>query len=131
MSRPAVIDLQNCIDQQVKEGAKRIVIPPGCYRVQPRSGVHLTLDGLPDGVTIDATGVEMLCLETTRALSISNCTNLTLQGLTIDYDPLPYTQGRITSISKEKVSVQLRQVFRVRLEFVMASSKYFTMKRVN
>lgn len=42
----------------------------------------------------------MICTETTRALTISNCRNVTLRGLTIDYDPLPYTQGRIVKLSE-------------------------------
>jgi hypothetical protein len=41
----------------------------------------------------------MVCTETTRAITIENCRNLTLRGLTIDYDPLPFTQGRIVEIS--------------------------------
>ena len=44
----------------------------------------------------------MICTETTRALTISHCTNVTVRGLVIDYDPLPYTQGRITAISSDK-----------------------------
>jgi hypothetical protein len=32
---------------------------------------------------------------------ITRCTNVTVRGLTIDYDPLPYTQGRISAISAD------------------------------
>lgn len=51
----------------------------------------------------------MICTETTRAITITRCTNVTLRGLKIDYDPLPYTQDRIVAISAD------RQVYDVEL----------------
>lgn len=44
----------------------------------------------------------MICAETTRAVAINNCRNTTLKGLTIDYDPLPFTQSRITALAPNK-----------------------------
>ena len=94
-------DLQGFLDHELAVGNKHIVIPPGRYRVKPTSGRHLSLRGVKD-VEITARNVEMICTQTTEALSISNCANLTLRGLTIDYDPLPFTQGRITGFSENK-----------------------------
>ena len=94
-------DLQRFIDQQLRAGERHIVIPPGRYRVTPHDHQHLVLHDMKD-VEIIADGVEMICTETTRALTIRHCTNLTLRGLVIDYDPLPFTQGRITSISADR-----------------------------
>ncbi len=94
-------DLQGFIDKALKADSKRIVIPPGQYRVKPQRAQHLVLRGLSD-VQIIADGVEMICTETTRALTIANCRNLTLRGLAIDYDPLPFTQGKIVRISDDK-----------------------------
>ena len=51
---------------------------------------------------IVADGVEMICTETTQAVSIANCRNVTLRGLVIDFHPLPFTQGRITGFSADK-----------------------------
>jgi hypothetical protein len=93
-------DLQGFIDGELAADKKRIVIPPGRYRVTPRKRQHLLLADL-DGVEIIAKGVEMVCSETTRALTIHGCTNTTLVGMTIDYDPLPYTQGEIVKISPD------------------------------
>ncbi len=93
-------ELQGFIDQAIQAGQKYIVIPAGRYRVSPRNREHLVLKDLLD-IQIDAKGVEMICTETTRALTISNCRNVTLRGLTIDYDPLPYTQGRIVKLSED------------------------------
>jgi hypothetical protein len=94
-------DIQGFINHAVEAGQKKIVIPAGSYRVAPQSREHLVLSGLRD-TEIDATGVEMICTETTRALTISGCSNLTLTGLTIDYDPLPFTQGRITAVADDR-----------------------------
>ena len=95
-------DLQGLVDRAIARGDNPIVIPPGQYRVAPRNREHLRLDGLHD-VTIDATGAELVCLETTRAITITGCRNLTLRGLTIDHDPLPFTQGRIVAVSDDKL----------------------------
>ncbi len=92
-------DLQKYVDQCLKAGQQRIVIPPGQYRVAPRNQQHLVLQNLLD-IEIIAQGVEMICTETTRAMSISDCRNMTVCGLTIDYDPLPYTQGTIVKLSR-------------------------------
>ena len=92
-------DLQGFVDKAIKAGLRPIVIPTGRYRVTPRQRQHLVLRDLRD-VQIVADGVEMICTETTRAMTISNCRNVTLRGMTIDYDPLPYTQGRIVKLSE-------------------------------
>jgi parallel beta-helix repeat protein len=94
-------DLQGFIDGRLQAGEKRIVIPPGRYRVTPRDRQHLVLRELKD-VQIIAEGVEMICTETTRAVTITRCENLTLRGLVIDYDPLPFTQGRIVGFSPDR-----------------------------
>jgi hypothetical protein len=94
-------DLQGFIDTALQAGDTHVRVEPGRYRVQPRRSQHLVLRGLKN-VVIDCTGVEMICTETTLALSIADCEHVTLRGLTIDYDPLPFTQGRITGLSPDK-----------------------------
>jgi len=102
LSGPGVaFDLQGFIDAALADGSKTIVVPPGRYRVTPRNRECLALRDLKD-VRIVCSGVEMICTETTRALSISNCLNVTVVGLGIDYDPLPFTQGRIIALSADK-----------------------------
>ena len=82
------------------------MVPPGRYRVTPRNREHLALRGLRD-IQIIADGVEMICTETTRALTVSRCTNVTVRGLVIDYDPLPFTQGRITAFAADRKTVEV------------------------
>lgn len=102
MSEPVgeEFDLQGFIDERIKTGKKKIVIPPGQYRVKPRERGHLWLMGLAD-IEIVADSVEMICTQTTRAVTINDCRNVTLRGLTIDHDPLNATQGRIVALSED------------------------------
>lgn len=92
--------LREMIAAALSSGEKTIVVPPGRYRVEPENREHLRFEGVED-VTIVMEGVEMVCTETTRAITIDKCRNLTLRGLTIDYDPLPFTQGRIVEIADD------------------------------
>ena len=94
-------DLQGFIQGELAKGHKEVTVPPGRYRVTPQHARHLSFEGLED-VTVNAAGVEMICTETTLAVRIAHCRNLTIRGLAIDYDPLPFTQGRITALSPDK-----------------------------
>ena len=97
-------DLRALIDAELAAGKKRIVIPPGRYRVQAERGNHLVFKNLAD-VEIIANNVEMVCTSTIRALMFDECSNVTLRGLVVDYDPLPFTQGKIIAIAPDKSSV--------------------------
>ncbi len=99
-------DLQGFIDGELQAGKHRIVVPPGRYRVTPRNRQHLVLQDL-DNIEVIADGVEMICTETTRALTVSHCRDVTVRGLVIDYDPLPFTQGRITAISEDRQNYEI------------------------
>lgn len=97
-------DLQGFIDKEISKGKKEIVIPPGRYRVKPKGNTHLLFENLND-ITILANDVELICTETVQAINITNCKNLKIQGLAVDYDPLPFTQGRIVGMSDDKTQL--------------------------
>jgi hypothetical protein len=103
---PPFFGLQQFVDAAVQSGQRRVVLPAGRYRVAPHDRQHLVLRNLKD-VTLVADGFEMVCTETTRALTISHCTNVTVRGLVIDYDPLPFTQGRIVRLDADKKSAEI------------------------
>jgi hypothetical protein len=100
-SNEVSLDLQSLVDAALAKGERTIVVPPGRFRVAPRNHECLALRGIKN-VRILCDGVEMICTETTRALTIANCENVTVRGLSIDYDPLPFTQGRILALSADK-----------------------------
>ena len=93
-------NLDSIIAEALNAGQKNIKIASGVYKLGAKGGAILKFQGLED-VTIDATGAELVCLNTTQAIFISKCKNFTLKGLSIDYNPLPFTQGKITEISKD------------------------------
>lgn len=97
-------DLQNFLDKEIRKGKKEIIIPPGRYRVQPNGKTHILLKDLKD-ITIIADDVELICTETVQAINIINCTNLKIRGMVVDYDPLPFTQGRIVATSEDKTQL--------------------------
>ena len=94
-------DLRALIDKELAAGNKRIVIPQGRYRVEAQRGGHLHFSNLAD-VEIIAEDVELVCTSTVRAMMFEDCTNVTLCGLTVDYDPLPFTQGKIIAMAPDK-----------------------------
>ena len=94
-------DLNAYINQRLDAGEKTIVVPPGRYRVPEINNSHLSFSGRND-VSILADGVEMICTETVQAIKISDCHNFKLRGITVDYDPLPFTQGVIVELSSDK-----------------------------
>jgi len=95
------LDLRVFLARELAAGKKTVVIPPGRYQVKPFKGSHLRFQDLQD-VEIIATNVEMVCGATVQAIGFERCTNVTLRGLTIDYDPLPFTQGKIVALGPEK-----------------------------
>ena len=94
-------DLNGYINQKLDAGETNIVVPPGRYRVPEFNNTHLYFSGR-NNVTIIADGVELICTETVQAIKIENCINFKLKGITVDYDPLPFTQGEIVEISADK-----------------------------
>ncbi len=94
-------ELRALIAAELAAGNKRIVIPPGRYRVQAERGSHLLFSNLSN-VEIIAENVELVCTSTVRAVKFDGCSNVSLRGLTVDYDPLPFTQGKITAMAPDK-----------------------------
>ena len=96
-------ELRQIVAKAVAEKAQRLVIPPGVYRGEPEKGekTHLTIKNASD-LEIVADGVTMLCTRMTRAVEMYGCKNVTLRGLTIDYDPLPFTQGDVVKVAADE-----------------------------
>ena len=91
------------IQDAARHGEHRVVIPPGVYRIS--GGIALSnahdLEIVGDGVTLIFTRLS-------RAFDFYRCTNVTFRGFTIDYDPLPFTQGKVSAVSPDQNSVDVR-----------------------
>lgn len=90
------------IQQAVHDKARRVVIPPGTYRLAPGVVVRdaRDLEVVADGVTFVFTALS-------RGLALDHCRNVTVRGLTIDYDPLPFTQGTVTRVAADGASIDV------------------------
>ncbi len=92
------VDLQAILDEAVARGDRELTIPRGAYRVQPKNGAHLSLRNLSD-FTLHAEDVVLLCQDLrAMALNIVECHNVTVTGLSIDYEPYGFAQMKITAI---------------------------------
>lgn len=68
--------------------------------------VHgMNFDG-SESVTIEASGAVIMCEGWMEPLSIVNCHNFTVNGLTIDYKRKPFSQGVVRNIHDESFVVQ-------------------------
>ncbi|EIP98884.1 hypothetical protein OpiT1DRAFT_03360 [Opitutaceae bacterium TAV1] len=91
---PAAPDLQALVDDAAARGASQLVLPAGEHRLasalQLRNLSNLVIDG--DGTRLVFTSLK------DGGIAISDTKNLTLRGITVDFDPLPFTQGVIDNI---------------------------------
>ncbi|MCW1924085.1 right-handed parallel beta-helix repeat-containing protein [Luteolibacter arcticus] len=105
----ALDDFRPMVAEAISKGEKKVIIPPGTYRLAPTGGGKCvwTLQGLKD-VEIIADGVTLVSTKLTRAVAIDRCTGVSLRGLTVDYDPLPFTQGTVTAVAENKGWIEVK-----------------------
>ena len=61
-----------------------------------------------DGTVIDGNGARIVMTKLNEAIRLVDCRNVTLKNFTIDYDPLPFTQGVVTGISPDLRRIHFR-----------------------
>ncbi|HOV83786.1 MAG TPA: glycosyl hydrolase family 28 protein [Paludibacteraceae bacterium] len=98
------LNLRETLNAQL--GNKKIIIPKGKYILNLSAGPYL-FSGLKD-VTIEGNGSEIICDKQTRAFTFNLCENIIIKNLCIDYQPLCFTQGRIVSISEDKMQWDIK-----------------------
>lgn len=94
-------DFRQLVESAIERGEKIISIPKGNYTLMEKDYKSVTLKDLKD-ITIDANGSTIICKKPSRAFDLINCENVRLANFTVDYDPLPYTQGRIVEMGENK-----------------------------
>lgn len=102
--RAAALQLLADIDAAVDEGRSTIVVPKGDYRFAEPSGrspahhrAHLVLSQLADTV-IDFQGSTLWFETSATGVLLRKSSRVTLKNAVLDWDPLPFTQGRIEAI---------------------------------
>ena len=102
--------LQAAIDQAYAQHAPRYVIPPDTYRLTapPTGKAHLQFTGLQN-FEIVATGVTFLLGTRNKGgIDFEKCQNVTFQGATLIHDPLPFSQGTITALAPDGLTVDVQ-----------------------
>lgn len=112
--RDAGTKLMADLDAALKAGKKEFRIPTGHYRLtlggKPKSGrpryfewkdiADFTLDGQGSTLWFDAIGP--------NGFLLSRCRNVTFRNLVIDYDPLPFAQGKVVAIDETTKRLRFR-----------------------
>ncbi len=90
-------------------GRGQIVIPPGIYKLpEPRGGFYLAFDHLKN-FRIIGKAVTLLRADPTKGgINFTDCRHVTLEGITLRCDPIPYTQGRILKVNRQQHYVDVR-----------------------
>ena len=93
------VDIQGMIDDAIAAGEKEITIPRGAYRLWPKKGgAHVYLEHVSD-FTIHAYDVVLLYQDwSAGGMTLVGCHNVTVQGLSSDYEPFGFSQMRIIAI---------------------------------
>lgn len=93
----AGLPVQKLLDRAVETGAPKVVLPQGRVEVKGK----LRVRGAKD-LVIEGAGTTLVFSDREgTSWSFDSCRNITLRGFTIDYDPLPFIQGRITGRSDD------------------------------
>jgi precorrin-2 dehydrogenase/sirohydrochlorin ferrochelatase len=66
------------------------------YRIAAGAGYAIDVAGLKD-VTVEGAGATLLLGPERRAVALRGCTNVTVRGLRIDYDPLPFAEAEVVA----------------------------------
>ncbi len=92
--------VQESLDHAVQTGAKKVLLPPGRVEIEGKLRVRGA-----DDLVIEGTGTTLVSSDREGTTwSFDACRNLTLRAFTIDYDPLPFVQGRITGRSASDIT---------------------------
>ena len=92
-------DLKPILDAQM--GNSVIEIPKGKYLLNLYSYRTYRFNNLTD-VVINGNGSEIICNSQERAMGFYNCSRVKISDLTLDYDPLCFTQGSIVNMNIKK-----------------------------
>lgn len=103
------IDLRSLILEKYQAGEKRIVIPPGEYRLAklPDDPACLFFREM-ENFEIEATGVTFLICGKAQSLRLEKCRNITLKGATFRHEIPAFSQGRIERVDEKRTWFDVR-----------------------
>ena len=84
-------DISALVRTAVAAGDTKLRLPAGVFRLDQT----IALRGV-NNLEIDGTGTTLLMSSRQAILRLNECSGLTIRGLALDYNPLPFTQGTVT-----------------------------------
>ncbi len=101
--------LMPAIMQAYNHGAREYVIPHGIYKLpDPHGGFYLSFSKMRN-FRIIGKGVTLLRTDPTKGgILFNHCRNVTLTGVTLRCDPIPYTEGTIIALGPHHTNLTLR-----------------------
>ncbi len=102
--------IQKAVDAAVAAGAgSRVVFEKKSYRLDWRTTVtyQISINGAKD-IALEGNGALLLSHPRNNLISLTNCSGVSVKGFIVDYDPLPFTQGTITTVNAEEGWIDVR-----------------------
>jgi len=60
-----------------------------------------------NNMTIEGNGAELIGHDYSTMFHFTECQNITINNLTVDWNPLPYTQGKVVEVNDEYVDIEV------------------------
>ena len=106
----------NIISSAYNSGAGSVTLDEGTFYLDYVSGGEFfDFNGMED-FTINAYNTRFIFTSGQRAFTFFNCENVHLKGLTIDYWPLPFTQGTISEKNGSRATIDIHDGYAVKNE---------------
>ena len=83
-----------------------LVFPHGRYRFAPTAGSAMLLEHA-NGIEIDGDGSTLLFSGAMNSFQFTGCSDISVHDLSVDWDPLPFTQGTVAASSERWFEVNI------------------------
>ena len=127
-------ELRNAVRACSGQTGLTLVIPPGIYHFSDEEAIEMRdtqmrgqfggafermmffpyapyVKGLDftgcEDLTVEAAGVTLLCHGWMEPISLENCNKITLNGITIDYEPKPFSVGKIVQRNEDSYDIEI------------------------
>lgn len=114
--------VQQLIDNAIAHNQTLLSLPRDTYYFDAENPLlHDTIGllniGNASGLTIDGNGSTFIFQKIDMGIYIHHCKDLTIKNISIDYNPLPFTQGTISSLNNHQITLKIDQGYREDVEY--------------
>lgn len=100
--------IHSILESAIEKSPSVVRFEPGEYRVDPEGAeALLSLVGASD-LIVDAQGASITLTRQCNIAKLWDSENVLVRNLTVDYDPLPYTAGRILAVNGKTGAFDIR-----------------------